>query len=172
MNKPPGHGIRGFRHPITPQGLLFSGAYGGRCLHGRVLLYLPPIWLETGDGYARFRDCLSYGHHYVSCRDSCNPNWKRIRVQDREESVFKVGFFKNKLVLLGIVSELAIIATLVYTPFSQRIFGLAPLDLKQWGFLFAFTRHTLLHGRREKVDNEKVAAVKLSRVVFAKHAGA
>ena len=55
------------------------------------------------------------------------------------ESVFKVGFFKNKLVLLGIVSELAIITTLVYTPFLQRIFGLAPLDLKQWGFLFAFT---------------------------------
>ncbi|HHT9111032.1 MAG TPA: HAD-IC family P-type ATPase [Candidatus Brocadiaceae bacterium] len=55
------------------------------------------------------------------------------------ESVFKVGFFKNKLVLLGIVSELAIITTLVYTPFLQRIFGLAPLGLKEWGFLFAFT---------------------------------
>jgi len=54
------------------------------------------------------------------------------------ESVFKVGFFKNKLVLLGIVSELVIITTLVYTPFLQRIFGLAPLGLKQWGFLFAF----------------------------------
>ena len=79
------------------------------------------------------------------------------------ESVFKVGFFKNKLVLLGIVSELAIIATLVYTPFLQRIFGLAPLDLKQWGIPFCLYAHTLLHGRREKVDNEKVAAVKLSR---------
>ncbi|HHT9144877.1 MAG TPA: cation-translocating P-type ATPase [Candidatus Wunengus sp. YC61] len=55
------------------------------------------------------------------------------------ESVFKVGFFKNKLVLLGIVSELAIITTLIYTPFLQRIFGLAPIGLKEWGFLFAFT---------------------------------
>ena len=55
------------------------------------------------------------------------------------ESVFKVGFFKNKLVLLGIVSELTIISTLIYTPFLQRIFGLAPIGLKQWGFLFAFT---------------------------------
>ncbi len=55
------------------------------------------------------------------------------------ESVFKVGFFKNKLVLLGIISELAIITTLIYTPFLQRIFGLAPLGPKEWGFLFAFT---------------------------------
>ncbi|CAG0940919.1 partial sodium/potassium-transporting ATPase subunit alpha,E; H+/K+-exchanging ATPase, partial [Candidatus Brocadiaceae bacterium] len=55
------------------------------------------------------------------------------------ESVFKVGFFENKLVLLGIVSELAIISTLIYTPFLQKIFGLAPIGLKQWGFLFVFT---------------------------------
>ena len=55
------------------------------------------------------------------------------------ESVFKVGFFKNKLVLLGIASELAIISTLIYTPFLQKIFGLAPIGLKEWGFLFAFT---------------------------------
>lgn len=55
------------------------------------------------------------------------------------ESVFKVGFFKNKLVLLGIASELTIISTLIYTPFLQRIFGLAPIGLKEWGFLFAFT---------------------------------
>lgn len=55
------------------------------------------------------------------------------------ESIFKVGFFSNRLVLLGITSELIIIFALVYTPFLQRIFGLAPLSLGEWGFLFAFT---------------------------------
>lgn len=55
------------------------------------------------------------------------------------ESVFKVGFLKNKLVLLGIASELIIIFTLIYTPVLQKIFGLAPLEGKEWGLLFAFT---------------------------------
>ncbi|MBU6391238.1 MAG: HAD-IC family P-type ATPase [Planctomycetes bacterium] len=55
------------------------------------------------------------------------------------ESVFKIGFFNNKLVLMGIASELAIISALIYTPFLQRIFGLAPIGLREWGFLFAFT---------------------------------
>jgi len=32
-----------------------------------------------------------------------------------------------------------IISVLIYTPFFQRIFGLAPIGLKEWGFLFAFT---------------------------------
>ena len=54
-------------------------------------------------------------------------------------SVFKVGFFNNKLVLVGIASELAIISALIYIPFLQRIFGLAPIGLREWGFLFAFT---------------------------------
>jgi magnesium-transporting ATPase (P-type) len=55
------------------------------------------------------------------------------------ESVFKVGFFNNKLVLVGIASELAIISALIYTPFFRGIFGLAPIGLREWGFLFAFT---------------------------------
>ena len=55
------------------------------------------------------------------------------------ESVFKVGLFRNRLVLWGIASELTIIALLIYTPFLQRIFGLAPLGIKEWVFLFAFT---------------------------------
>jgi P-type Ca2+ transporter type 2C len=55
------------------------------------------------------------------------------------ESIFRVGFFSNRLVLLGIASELIIVFALVYTPFLQRIFGLAPLSLGEWGFLFAFT---------------------------------
>ncbi len=55
------------------------------------------------------------------------------------ESIFKVGFLSNKLVLLGIASELVIISVLVYTPFLQKLFGLAPIGLKEWGFLFAFT---------------------------------
>ncbi|TVM03606.1 MAG: hypothetical protein CV087_04075 [Candidatus Brocadia sp. WS118] len=55
------------------------------------------------------------------------------------ESVFKVGFFKNRLVLLGIASELMIILSLIYTPFLQKVFGLAPLEVRDWGFLFAFT---------------------------------
>jgi magnesium-transporting ATPase (P-type) len=54
------------------------------------------------------------------------------------ESVFRTGLFANKLVLWGIASELAIISLLVYTPFLQRIFGLAPLGFREWAFLFAF----------------------------------
>jgi magnesium-transporting ATPase (P-type) len=53
------------------------------------------------------------------------------------ESIFRVGLFANKLVLWGIAAELAVIALLIYTPFLQRVFGLAPLGLREWASLFA-----------------------------------
>jgi Ca2+-transporting ATPase len=54
------------------------------------------------------------------------------------ESIFKVGLFSNKLVLWGIISEIALIFIFVYTPFFQKIFGLAPIGLKDWVLLFTF----------------------------------
>ena len=54
------------------------------------------------------------------------------------QSVFKVGFFRNRLVLLGIAVEICLILCLVYLPFFQSIFGLAPLALRDWGLLLTF----------------------------------
>jgi P-type Ca2+ transporter type 2C len=54
-------------------------------------------------------------------------------------SIVRVGFFSNRLVWLGIASELVVIALVVYTPFLQFIFGTAPLGGSDWLFLFAWT---------------------------------
>ena len=54
-------------------------------------------------------------------------------------SVFKIGFFKNKLVLIGIAVELCLLVSLVYLPFMQGLFNTAPLDIIDWLFVFAWT---------------------------------
>jgi magnesium-transporting ATPase (P-type) len=60
------------------------------------------------------------------------------------ESVFRAGFFANRLVLWGIATELVIITFLIYMPSLQRVFGLAPLAIKEWAFLFIFAPLLLL----------------------------
>jgi magnesium-transporting ATPase (P-type) len=50
-------------------------------------------------------------------------------------SIFKVGFFSNRLVLIGIGVELALLSALVYAPFLHGLFNTAPLGLHQWAFL-------------------------------------
>ena len=54
-------------------------------------------------------------------------------------SVFRVGFFSNRMVFAGIAFELVFAALIIYVPFLQGIFGTAALGPKDWLVLFAFT---------------------------------
>jgi len=53
-------------------------------------------------------------------------------------SAFKIGFFNNKLILWGIVFELAFASVLIYVPFFQKIFNTTAIGWKEWGILFGF----------------------------------
>jgi magnesium-transporting ATPase (P-type) len=54
-------------------------------------------------------------------------------------SLFQIGLFSNRLVLLGILVELVLLGMLVYVPFLQRIFHTAPLGPVEWAYVFAWT---------------------------------
>ncbi len=53
-------------------------------------------------------------------------------------SVLEVGLFSNRLLWVGIASELAIILLIVYAPPLQSIVGTEPFDPENWLFLFAW----------------------------------
>lgn len=50
-------------------------------------------------------------------------------------SIFRTGFFTNKLVLLGIAVELTLLMLLLYVPFLHGLFNTSPLGLREWAFL-------------------------------------
>ncbi len=60
------------------------------------------------------------------------------------ESVFRVGLAGNRLVLLGIVAELAILLALILLPPLRHVFGVAPLALAEWWILLLFPPVILL----------------------------
>ena len=49
------------------------------------------------------------------------------------DSVFRLGWFTNPLILWGIAVELILLALLVYTPFGNMILGTSPLPAWVWG---------------------------------------
>ena len=59
-------------------------------------------------------------------------------------SVLSVGLLTNRLVLLGVAVELALLALLVYVPLLQEVFGTAPLGPREWPFLLALAAGLLL----------------------------
>jgi magnesium-transporting ATPase (P-type) len=53
-----------------------------------------------------------------------------INCRSLKDSVFKIGFFSNGTVFIGIASILALQALFIYTPFFQHVFGTTALGLK------------------------------------------
>jgi magnesium-transporting ATPase (P-type) len=53
-------------------------------------------------------------------------------------SVFRMRWGRNRLVWVGMATELALLALLLYVPVLQRLFDTAPLPLHNWLFLFAW----------------------------------
>lgn len=58
-----------------------------------------------------------------------------MNCRTENQSIFKVGLFTNKRVLLGIAVEVILISAIMYLPFLQEIFQTAPIGIKEWAFL-------------------------------------
>lgn len=55
------------------------------------------------------------------------------------ESSLKLGLFSNRLLLWGIIVEIAVMVALVYVPPLQGVFGHGPLDVQDWLLLVALS---------------------------------
>jgi magnesium-transporting ATPase (P-type) len=52
-----------------------------------------------------------------------------------QESVFKVGLFSNRFLVIGELIGVGLIAAIAYVPFLQNIFKTGPLTLIDWGIM-------------------------------------
>ena len=66
-------------------------------------------------------------------------------------SLVKIGLFSNRLVWVGIATELVLIALIIYVPFLQKIFGTAALGTQHWLFLFAWAPALLVADEGRKL---------------------
>jgi potassium/sodium efflux P-type ATPase len=78
-------------------------------------------------------------------------------------SLLSVGFFSNRMVLIGIACELTLLCLLSYLPFLHGIFNTAPLGWKEWLFLLIWppiillldeARKALLRRREQKAHQQ------------------
>ncbi len=58
--------------------------------------------------------------------------------RDPRASLFTIGLGGNRLILLGIAVELALVLGIVYTPWGQAVFGTAALPFEVWLFMLPF----------------------------------
>ncbi len=84
---------------------------------GKQLAFHNPIYMQAVAGF-------------FACIILCQiPNV--IICRTNKQSIFKKGIFNNKLVNLGILTELLLLAIIIYNPFTHNFFGTANLGVKQ-----------------------------------------
>ena len=82
-------------------------------------------------------------------------------------SVFKIGLRSNKLILIGIAVEFALLGLLVYLPipFLHDLFNTAPLGWREWAFLIVIPPAMLLIDEIRKWILRKWDRTKANRIV-------
>lgn len=129
-------------HVITPSLLIRAYLFLGVIQSTAVMAaFYFQYWTHGFQG--QWLDLPSSGHLYESATAMAlaavvTTQIGNLFAQRTERiSVFRVGLFTNRLLWIGIVSELLIIFLIVYTPLFQRIIGTQAFSLYNWLFLFA-----------------------------------
>ncbi|HEX9179965.1 MAG TPA: HAD-IC family P-type ATPase, partial [Burkholderiales bacterium] len=74
------------------------------------------------------------------------------------ESAFRFGLFSNRLLLLGIAVEVALILAIVYTPWGNALFGTASLGPEVWLYMVPFALAMLALEELRKLLVRRLAA--------------
>lgn len=64
-----------------------------------------------------------------------------------EHTVFRLGVFRNRALLLSIGLAVVLQIAVVYAPFMQAAFGTVPLTLTEWGIIVTGCRRAICHRR-------------------------
>jgi P-type Ca2+ transporter type 2C len=146
MNKPP----RKLSEHVITKGLL-ARAYLWLGLWQSLAAMLAFYFLYWTNGYAgQLWDLPSSGPLYQAATAMTLAAIVTTQIGNlfahRTESVsiFRRGLGGNRLVWIGIISELVVVGLIIYVPFLQDIFGTAAFAPQNWLLLFAFTPLLLL----------------------------
>jgi P-type Ca2+ transporter type 2C len=111
---------------------LFTGKVFGRSLYIGVIIAVGAMvgcigaWIAGGwhYGMALTADSpfVAQAGNVLACRTS-------------RQSIFRTSIATNKWIIFGIISQITILAFLVYVPLLQHVFGTTALGLSDWAFL-------------------------------------
>ncbi len=89
-------------------------------------------WMDPSSPYyAFYREAITMTQAAIVAGQFANG----FGCRTERESLFKVGLFTNKFLLLSEIAGVGIMCAISYVPFLQGIFKTGPLTLADWGFL-------------------------------------
>ena len=139
MKRPPrSHNERLLNLPVIFRGYIYLGLieallvisgyfmvlFSGGWQWGDNLLFTDPLYLKATTMVFVGIVCAQIGN-LLACQTS-------------RMSSFKLGLFKNKWILIGILFEIIVILAIIYIPYLQNIFGTTSLSINEWLYVITF----------------------------------
>jgi len=111
------------RPPVSPQAGIFSGGIGGQIV--RMGILIGALALGTGlyhywTGHADWQTIMFTTLAFAQV-------WQAIAVRSNTQSIFRIGFFSNPILLLLVVAVVALQLAAIYVPFLQQFLGTTTL---------------------------------------------
>ena len=98
----------------------------------------------TNGYWGQFLDLPSTGSLYVAATSLALASVVFTQIgnvfgqRTEKTSIFKLPLFNNRLIWIGILSELVLVFLIVYTPFLNAFIGTGPFPASYWLFLVPF----------------------------------
>ncbi|TRZ52472.1 MAG: cation-transporting P-type ATPase, partial [Dehalococcoidia bacterium] len=125
-------------------------------------------WVLKAGGWVRGMDLLATDPLYIKattmalaaiiiCQIANGLQCRSLR-----NSIFKIGFFKNRYLFIGFATEMLLILGFAYLLFFQRFLGTGPLELKHWLFfvpfaIFIFVVEEIRKAIKRRLDRKEEA---------------
>ncbi|MCF6158962.1 MAG: cation-translocating P-type ATPase [wastewater metagenome] len=89
-----------------------------------------------------------------------------------ERSLFSIGIFTNKKLLLATALSLSIQIAIIYTPYFQSIFKVVPLTFNEWLIIFGFSSFlfTVMEGIKYARKHRGITFLFMNRNIFKRTA--
>ncbi len=144
MKKPPRRAGSRLIDPI----ILGRALYVGIIISIGALFWAFRSWMSTGWTFGQMTlsdpEVYARGTTIVMAGIMAGQLGNLFLARSSSGSIFRMSPLRNKWLLAGIVSQVTILAALVYVPFLQPLFETAPLSLSDWIFLYAMAPLVLL----------------------------
>ncbi|MBD9363392.1 cation-translocating P-type ATPase [Methylomonas fluvii] len=145
MNKPP----RSYKETLIDWRLL-ARAYGFLGLLEALAAMAAFFFVLHRGGWDYGEILSSHNPLYLQATTACLTAIIMMQIvnvficKQRQRGLLATSFLDNKLILSGIALEIALILTIVYTPWGNALFGTAPIDAGVWLFTLPFVLGMLM----------------------------
>lgn len=121
------------KKPRNPEETIFTGSLGSLIFNGVLIGAITLIAFQIGNH--RYSDSIIHAQTMAFMTMSISELVHSLNMRSPEKSIFKIGFFTNKLLITSIVLGILLQIIILYVPYLSSTFSVYRLTMQDWKWI-------------------------------------